>query len=317
MTSNALSGKRVLVTGGSGFIGRHLIRALEREGARVYATCRTPDSVPSDSPAEWLSLDLAERDSILAAVQASQPDVVFHLAARLGADRSLAFSELALRENVIGTHLLLAAFLEMKTAVERIVVLGSGEEYGRSETLLITEEQPLRPVSPYSLSKAASSQLALTYAALYDLPVTVIRPFIVFGPGQSPAMMVPSLIETLASGGEFAMTKGEQTRDFLYVEDLVDGILAAASSEGAIGEAFNLCSGQEHSIRQVAETARNLIGEGTLRPGALPYRENEVWRLVGSNEKARRLLQWIPRTTLEEGLGKTIEWYRTRSDKRS
>jgi UDP-glucose 4-epimerase len=316
MTSNALSGKRVLVTGGSGFIGRHLIRALEREGARVYATCRAPDSVTADSPAEWLSLDLAQRASILKTVQASQPDVVFHLAARLGADRSIAFSELALRENVIGTHLLLAALSELKT-VERVVVLGSGEEYGRNETLPITEEQPLRPVSPYSLSKAASSQLALTYAALYDLPVTVIRPFIVFGPGQSPSMMVPGLIETLTSRGEFAMTKGEQTRDFLYVEDLVDGLLAAASSDGAIGEAFNLCSGQEHSIRHVAEMIRNLIGEGTILPGALPYRENEVWRLVGSNEKARRLLQWTPRTTLEEGLGKTIEWYRNQSSARS
>ncbi len=314
MTSKTLAGKRVLVTGGSGFIGRHLLRALERDGARVHATCRSSaESATSDSHADWLRLDLAERSSIFAAVQASQPDVVFHLAARIGADRSLAFSELALRENVMGTHLLLAALAERKPAVERIVVLGSGEEYGRSETLPITEEQPLRPISPYSLSKAASSQLALTYADLYELPVAVVRPFIVYGPGQSTAMMLPNLIDTLTAGREFRMTMGEQTRDFIFVEDLIDGLLAAASSDGAIGEAFNLCSGQEQSIRHVAEMARNMIGEGKLLPGALPYRDNEVWRLVGTNEKARRVLQWTPRTTLEEGLGKAIEWYRHRS----
>jgi UDP-glucose 4-epimerase len=315
MTSQSLAGKRVLVTGGSGFIGRHLIDRLARDRVELFATSRTPMS--NDPAVSWLALDLADAESIRAAVRTARPHVVFHLAARLGAERTLEFSEAALRENVIGTHALLAALHEQSQAIDRIVVAGSGEEYGHSDTLPITEETPLRPVSPYSLSKAAASQLALTYASLFGMPVTVVRPFVVYGPGQSPAMMVPTLIRTLVSEGEFGMTAGAQTRDFIYVDDVVDGLLAAASSEHAVAEAFNLCSGEERSILDVAERARSLAGQGTLRPGAIPYRENEVWRLYGSNEKARRLLGWKPRTTLEHGLETTIEWYRQNHNERS
>jgi UDP-glucose 4-epimerase len=316
MTSTSLAGRRVLVTGGSGFIGRHLIDRLAGDRVQLFATSRTP--VPSsDAAVSWLALDLADTESIRTAVRAARPDVVFHLAARLGAERTLEFSETALRENVLGTHSFLAALHEQNPAIDRIVVAGSGEEYGRCDTLPITEETPLRPVSPYSLSKAAASQLALTYASLFGMPVTVVRPFVVYGPEQSPAMMLPTLIRTLVSEGEFAMTAGAQTRDFVYVDDVVDGLLAAASSKHAVGEAFNLCSGEERSILDVAELAQSLAGQGVLRAGAIPYRENEAWRLYGSNEKAERLLEWKPRTTLEHGLEKTIEWYRQEHNKRS
>ncbi|HVT43066.1 MAG TPA: NAD(P)-dependent oxidoreductase [Thermoanaerobaculia bacterium] len=309
--TTALTGKRVLVTGGSGFVGRHLVRSLSEAGAIVVATRHR--TTPGEAPPEvrWLPLAIGDPDSIRAAVAAARPEVVFHLAALLGADRSIAFAERALRANLLGTHNLFAVLLEQDEKVERIVVMGSSEEYGRSETLPIGEEQPLHPVSPYSLSKAAASQLALTYAALYGLPVTVLRPFIIYGPGQSPTMMLPSLIETLLEERDFAMTAGEQTRDFLYVDDLVAGLAAAAVEPAAAGEALNLCSGEERSIRDVAELAASMVGGGgRLLPGALPYRGNEVWRLYGSNARARRLLEWSPHTSLHEGLKRTVEWYR-------
>jgi UDP-glucose 4-epimerase len=309
MTTAAFERKCVLVTGGSGFVGRHLVRALAEAGAKVFATFHS--TAPDESPqAEWLSLELAEPDTIRKAVAAARPAFVFHLAALLGADRSIEFSERTLRDNLLGTHHLFATLLEQQSKLERIVVVGSSEEYGKSDSLPLSEEQPLRPVSPYSLSKAAASQLALTYGALYGLPVTVARPFIVYGPGQSSRMMLPSLIDTLLQGSDFPMTAGE-TRDFLYVEDLVAGLTAAAVEPVATGEAFNLCSGEERSILEVAGIAADIIsGEGRLLPGALPYRDNEVWRLFGSNEKARRLLRWEPRITLQEGLNRTVQWYR-------
>jgi UDP-glucose 4-epimerase len=307
MTDHDLAGKRVLVTGGSGFVGRHLVERLTAAGAEVWATSRRPGSRPGAT--QWTSLDLGDPQSVHSAVRRARPEVVFHLAARLGSERAVSFAEVALRENVLGTHALLAALVESAVPV-RLVAAGSAEEYGRAEAYPITEDQPLRPVSPYSLSKAAASMLALTYGSLYGLAAVVVRPFIVYGPGQSPGMLLPSLVETLLDEREFAMTAGEQTRDFVYVDDAVEGMIAAAMAEGAPGEAINLCSAKERSIREVAELAAELMGSrAPLRLGALPYRANEVWRLFGSNDKARRLLGWTPRTPLDEGLRKTIAWY--------
>jgi UDP-glucose 4-epimerase len=157
--------------------------------------------------------------------------------------------------------------------------------------------------------KAAVTQCALLYHRLFALPVVVLRPFIVYGPGQRDGMMLPALLKTLAQGQEFALTPGEQTRDFVYVDDVVDALIAAAVRNGAAGEVFNVCSGEERRIRDVAELAVRIAGASPsrLKIGALPYRENEVWRLVGSNRKARALLGWSPRVQLEDGLQRTWE----------
>jgi UDP-glucose 4-epimerase len=298
----ALRGQKILVTGGAGFIGTHLIRRLEEAGIEYVCGSRvTP--VPAGGGGRWIPLDLGDGAAVDAAVAAEQPDVVFHLAGVLGSDRSLAFAERAVQGNFIASHNLLTA-LGRLAQPQRIVLVGSSEEYGRQDSVPYTEDMSARPVSPYSASKAAVTQFALLYHQLHALPAVVLRPFVVYGPGQSPPMMVPALMHALARGEPFPMTAGEQTRDFVYVGDVVAALIAAAVAQDATGEVFNVCSGEERSIREVAELSVRVAGaaDDTLRIGAVPYRQNEVWRLVGNNTKARSVLGWNPRVRLEDGL---------------
>jgi UDP-glucose 4-epimerase len=306
-----LKGKRVLLTGGTGFLGANLLRRLTSSGVHPVATYRDRPPLPADASVEWMKLDLAVAGAVRSLVGEVRPDVVFHLAAKLGSDRSYEFADEVVSVNLVGTHSLLSALGRCCRNLERVVIVGTSEEYGRCERLPITEEQPARPVSPYSASKAAATQLATLYHTLFGCPVVILRPFIVYGPGQPPRMMIPELIRCALDGRDFEMTKGEQTRDFVYVDDVTECLVLAATASGVDGEIFNVCSGEERPIREVAELVLRLTGATVkLLPGAKPYRENEVWRLAGSNLKSRTLLGWAPRTPLEEGLQKTIAYYR-------
>lgn len=300
------------MTGAGGFIGRHLVRRLEEAGVSYTGLHHTtPAPAPDPGSGRRVRLDLANAAEVESFVSSEQPEIVFHLAGVTGGERTLEFAERAVRGNFVASHHLLAA-LGRSAGPHRIVLIGSSEEYGRQDSLPYREDLPARPVSPYSASKAAVTQFALLYHQLFAMPVVVLRPFIVYGPGQQPGMLIPSLMEALVRREPFPMTAGEQTRDFVYVDDVVDAILAASVADGAEGEVFNVCSGEERRIRDLAEEAVRVAGAAgdALGIGALPYRQNEVWRLVGSNEKARRTLGWSPRVRLEEGLRRTWDAYR-------
>lgn len=313
---------RVLVTGGAGFLGRHVIALLNDAGVTPVATVlpgeepparldRGDGQTPCALDAEWRHLDLTDAVATRELLRDCEPHAILHLAAHISGERSYENAETAFRVNLAATHDLLMAAGTLLPGLRRFVLIGSAEEYGNAPSLPITEDEPIAPISPYSASKAAATQFALLYHRLFELPVTVLRPFIVYGPGQSPAMMLPQLISTALRGENFPMTPGEQTRDFVYVGDAADAVLRAAFSPAAIGEVFNICSGVEHSIlsvaRQILEAMESNI---QLLAGALPYRANEAMRLVGSPEKARRLLGWIPRIELPDGVRRTITSFR-------
>lgn len=310
--ADALRGKRILITGVAGFVGQRLAARLAGAGLEFVGTYHRMQP-PEKNGGTWKRVDITDGNAVRSLVRETRPQIVFHLAARLGAERSYDFAEQAIAVNFLGTHSLITALGRGVPEVERLILLGSSEEYGMNDALPYTEEMPARPVSPYSASKAAATHFAVLYHELFELPVVVLRPFIIYGPGQPPGMMLPSLIRAALADEEFPMTPGEQTRDFIHVDDVVACLLAAAIEPGAIGEIFNVCSGEEHTILDVAERVVKMVGRGRLRPGALPYRQNELWRLVGSREKAERLLGWAPRIGLDEGLGRTIEWYRLKS----
>jgi UDP-glucose 4-epimerase len=305
------TGSRVLVTGANGFVGWHLLRALNAAGVRPVALHLPGEQPRADTDAEWVSCDLTHAGTAESLMRDLTPQYVFHLAAKLSAERSWEFAAESTEMNFCVTNRLMIALGSHAPELRRMLLIGSAEEYGNSPSLPVREDCPVHPVSPYSAAKAAASRFAQLYAELFRFPVCILRPFILYGPGQSGSMMIPQLILSALRGEDFPMTKGEQTRDFVYVGDAVECMLLAAITPRVDGEVFNICSGVEHSIRHVADLIMRIIQpEMELLPGALPYRQNEVWRIVGSYEKAQRLLGWSPSTDMERGLHSTIEWYR-------
>jgi nucleoside-diphosphate-sugar epimerase len=314
IVNDIIKGKRILITGSTGFIGSHLLRSLKGTASLTAAFYGDPPVI-TNKGVNWKELDITDSTAVKKLIVKEQPQIVFHLGALLGAERSYEFTEKALVTNTLGTHNLLSVLGTHCKYLEKVVLLGTSEEYGNSKDIPFTEDHPVHPVSPYSVSKAAATQLAILYHELFQLPLVILRPFILYGPGQSPKMMIPELIKYGIENKDFPMTKGEQTRDFLYIDDFIKSLLSAALSSDAVGEIINICSGTEKSIIDVAELVHRLMkAKMKLLVGACPYRDNEVWRLFGNNEKAKLLLGWQPEISLEEGLSKTIFWYRNQTE---
>lgn len=307
-----LYGKRVLVTGVTGFIGSHLAERLVVEGARVSAIGRKPAT-------EWRALGMAEeidyhsatrwtREKLEPIVRSLRPEIIFHLAAA-GVTEPYLDAEEAVQFNVGATLALLQSVSQGE--YERFVYVGTCYEYGHTSPP-ISEDVPLDPVNIYAASKAAASLFCQMYYKSYGWPTTIVRPFAAYGPRQSARALIPQVIDHALRGQDFEMTPGEQGRDWIYVSDLVEGLVRAAVAERAVGQTINLCTGEEHSVREVVSKVLALMGNPVRAvSGARPYRPGEVWHLVGDNRKAKELLHWEPQVHLEEGLRRTIEWYTT------
>lgn len=305
-----LAAKRVLVTGAGGFVGSHLLPRLKETGAEILAVDRPGISLQTESTGmAFKKIDLTKPVALQKTITEFRPQNVIHLAAMTDVARDWTKLRSALEANIVATLNLCEACAQLDT-MPRVVILGTSEEYG-DQVAPFDEKMQVRPVSPYSWSKVAVTHLAGMVYRTFGLPTVVLRPFLVYGPRQPQKMLLASLITTLLAGKEFEMTAGEQTRDFVYVEDLADAILLAAVRDQAVGEIINVCSGQDTQIRQVArEIATRLKSETLLKMGALPYRKGEAMRLVGDASRARTLLGFSTSTTLEEGLALTLEWYK-------
>lgn len=316
--AESLHGVDVLVTGAAGFLGSHLTRRLLGDGARVHVMLRPGgacDRIADLMPAmrRW-DADLGDTASVERAVAAAAPQVVFHLAGltggRGGQEGSADHLAQTYEANVAGTVGLLAALLTAAPRLRRIVRTGGLEEYGRGP-LPYREDQREAPVSAYSASQVAATHFADMLHRRAGLPIVTLRPALVYGAGQSTSFFIPALIGACLEGRAFEMTAGLQTRDLVYVDDVMEACVAAATVPDIEGRVINVGSGQEYRIRDVAERIVKLIGCGsTLRVGALPDAPGDLARLVCDPSLAASLLQWHPRTSLEEGLAQTIAWYR-------
>ncbi len=292
---------RVLITGAAGFIGQHLVQRLAEEGAEVWAGVHHQGQADSPQPhVRRVPLNVQDRESVRQAVEASDPEVVFHLAA-VGVTDSGVGPARALTVNAGGVINLLESLRGQ--GVRRIVLTGTCHEYGDQETT----REGLDPYNAYAASKIAAWAFGRMYWRAHGLPVVTVRPFQVYGAGQPQRALIPAAIDAALTGDDFPMTPGEQERDFIYVKDIVEGMLAAAEAPSVAGESLDLGTGTARPIRQVVEKIWHLAGSsGEVQPGALPYRPGAVMHLCADAERTAQLTGWRARVGLEEGLRRTI-----------
>jgi nucleoside-diphosphate-sugar epimerase len=301
----SLQSSHLVVTGGNGFIGTHLLRALVSLGnsCDVLVPQGGDTSRLEDIPSIRVTC-FADPEALGPAVAKLNPDIVFHLGALVCRQRTLMAFRETLRWNLLSTLYLFEALV--KTNVRRVVQIGSGEEYGCSQPPFHEDTVP-DPVSPYAASKAASACYARMFYNCFGLPVVVIRPSVVYGPGQAAQFLIPEVITALLGGHSVDTTEGIQTRDFLYIADLVNALLQAATVPGVEGEVFNIGSGEAVSVRTCIERIELLTGkQGLVRYGVRPYGKNEISLYSVDIRHAEEHLNWKPCTTLSEGLGLTI-----------
>ena len=306
-----------LVTGGAGFIGSHLAEELTRRGQKV----RVADNLVTGKRAnldhvkgvEFLEGDLA--DPVVAQRAVEGVDYVLHQAAIPSVPRSVKDPVTSHRANVDATLNVLVAARDAR--VKRLVFAGSSSAYGNTPTLPKREDMPNNPLSPYALQKVVGEQYLQMFTRLYGVETVSIRYFNVFGPRQDPASPYSGVISVFATAllenrSPMIYGNGEQTRDFTYVANVVDGVLRACEAPAVSGEVINVATGGRVSLNQLFRTMRDLVG-GTVEPAYGEVRSGDVKDSQADISKAHRLLSYQPKVSFEDGLKRTIEWYRAAS----
>ena len=308
---------RVLVTGAGGFIGSHLCEDLVTADASVRALVRY-NSMQSHGMLEQLPKDIYEnvevitgdiRDAFSMRRAAKGCKVVFHLAALIGIPYSYHAPQSYVDTNVSGTLNVLEACLA--EGVERVVHTSTSEVYGTALYTPIDEGHALQGQSPYSASKIAADKLAESYFRSFDLPVVTIRPFNCFGPRQSARAFIPAMIAQILCEDKVCCGSLSPSRDYTFVKDTAAGFMACAAVAGIEGSTINVGSGREISMGDLMNRIMdrmNVSKEIVQEPNRVRPDKSEVFELICDNTKARDLLGWNPRRSLDEGLDETIEY---------
>jgi len=303
-------GRTVLVTGGCGFIGSHLVEALLEAGSNVRVlgkyNSRSDRGFLAGLGNQALEVQLGDvADPWLVQQMARGVDTIFHLAALIGIPYSYAAPSQYIETNVNGTLAVLEA--ARREGVRRVVHTSTSETYGTAQYVPIDERHPLVAQSPYSASKIAADKLVESYFLSFGLPVTILRPFNTFGPRQSMRAVVPTLMVQALYGREIVVGSLEPVRDMTYVLDTVSGFLSIGAADGVVGEVFNVGSGRGFTIGEILALVQRVAGvdkpirqvEERVRPAG-----SEVERLVCDFSRAAASFGYAPDVPLEEGLEK-------------
>src|SRR5213082_190066 len=310
---------RVLVTGGAGFISsnfiRHLLRATPYEvvslDALTYAgNLENLADVMAHERLSFVRGDICDADLVAEVV--AEVDVIVNAAAESHVEKSIAEGGAEfVTTNIQGTRILLDAIRE--APVERFILISSSEVYGTALTAPMDEEHPLNPRSPYAATKAGADRLAYSYFVTYGLPIVIVRPFNNYGPRQHPEKAIPRFV-TQAFRGEPLTIHGDghASRDWLYVDDDAEAIEAiiAAPLDAVAGEVLNVATGIDISVGEIADLVLEMLGKPASLKSFVTERPGQVDRHIGSTEKIERLTGWRARTSFDEGLARTIDWYR-------
>jgi len=300
---------RILVIGGTGFIGQHLINRCLEDTSNITCINLAGRLFKEKylNSVEVIQADITRQSQLHYALGGKSFDYVFNLGGYIDHSPFLEGGRNIVDVHYTGTlNLLNQVFTP---SLKKLVQIGSSDEYGNGPS---PQSENLReaPISPYSAAKVGATHLIQALSKTEGLPGVVVRLFLVYGPGQDDRRFLPQIIKGCLDGRTFPTSAGEQLRDFCYIEDVVEGLILSAVKPKAVGHVINVASGQPITIRAVIEKVVELISNGQPDFGAYPYRTGENMALYGDISLANRLLGWSPETNLEEGLKKTIEYYR-------
>jgi NAD dependent epimerase/dehydratase len=318
-----LKKKRVFITGAEGFIGSHLTELLARESAHVRALCKYNsfndwgwlEAVPCLADIEVVTGDICDSHQCLKLVKGT--DLVLHLAALIPIPYSYSAPDSYVDTNVKGTLNLCHAALA--AGVERFVHTSTSEVYGTAQYVPIDERHPLNAQSPYSATKIGADAIVHSFCCSFDMPGVIARPFNTYGPRQSARAVIPTIVSQLINGlMEIHLGDLQTTRDFTYVEDTCRGLMAIASMDGGLGEVFHIGSNTEISVGDLFQRIATLAGIKARiveDPNRRRPAKSEVLRLLCDNRKLKGATGFEPRVELDEGLRRTIAWFRDETNR--
>lgn len=308
---------KVLVTGGAGFVGSTLVRKLLEMGFLVTVlddlSTGLPENLPKSDKLKLVEGDVRDFDLISKVIR--EHPYVLHLAAQAFIPFSYEMPLQVAQVNAIGSINILKACKNSK--IRRLVHISSSEVYGPAQYVPMNEKHPLQPYSTYSVAKLAADLWAQTFFWEHKLPVVILRPFNTFGPWESLPYFIPEMIRQCLKEQIIHVGNLQTSRDFTYVEDTTKAMIKALEIENIEGEIINIGTSQTHKMKDIlilikketgAEEKRVMLDKSRLRP-------RDVETLVTDNSKARKILGWTPKTTFEEGIRKTIKWYKDNGQK--
>ncbi len=289
-----LKDKKILVVGGNGYLGSFLVKVLKENEADVSIISK--DCEQSDSQ---FNIDITNFDEIYNVIQKIRPDIVYHLAASISRDRDFSIYEKMAAVNVQGTLNILRS---LKDVNAHFIFTSSSEIYGNNISPFHENQIP-KPVSPYSLSKISAEILIQTYCINHDKKFTNLRVFNFYGENMPEGFFIPQMINSLKRGEDFLLIKGEQVRDFLYVGDVVNAMVLTAKNTNSQGETFNVCSGKGTKLSQLASAVNTTMNtKAKIVLGAIPYRNNEVWEMIGDHSKIKNSIGFYPKININQGI---------------
>jgi nucleoside-diphosphate-sugar epimerase len=298
----------LLIIGGTGFIGRKLaLRAVKIGFKVIVLSLNKPTLEQKVNHIQYIQVDIADSNLLFIKLSSVSCDYIVNLSGYI--NHSSFFNE---GKNVINVHLVgiinILHSLNLSN-LKRFVQIGSSDEYGNSIAPQ-TEDMRESPISPYSFAKAAASDLLQMLHKTEGIPIVILRLFLVYGPGQNYDRFMPQIIRGCFSSSNFSTSAGQQLRDFCYIDDIIDGIILALKNDEVNGKIINLASGKPIKVREVVELVQKLIGRGGADFGKIPYRTGENMALYADILKANKILDWRPNISIEDGIQRTIDYYR-------